>query len=106
VVARPKEEKEYWPPGVERAETLTAFEKAFVSLGFVPCDGPDLEDGFDRIAIFAGSNGIPTHAARQLANGRWTSKIGELEDIEHELHDLTGTDYGAIVLFMKRRAQA
>jgi len=42
------------------------------------------------------------HAARQLPEGRWTSKLGELEDIEHALHDLTGTVYGSVVLVMKR----
>ena len=44
----------------------------------------------------------PKHAARQLPSGRWTSKLGFLEDIEHALHDLEGTEYGAVVLVMKR----
>lgn len=45
---------------------------------------------------------MPKHAARQLASGRWTSKLGKLEDIDHALHDLEGMLYGAVVLFMKR----
>jgi hypothetical protein len=44
----------------------------------------------------------PLYAARQLPNGRWTSKLGEWEDIEHALHDLTGMVYGSVVLVMKR----
>ena len=54
------------------------------------CDGQDLETDFDKIAVFANDQGIPTHAARQLPSGRWSSKLGELEDIEHDLRDLEG----------------
>jgi hypothetical protein len=36
----------------------------------------------------------------------WTSKLGELEDIEHALGDLTGMVYGSIVLVMKRPVSA
>ncbi len=46
--------------------------------------------------------GVPEHAARQLANGRWTSKLGRAEDIEHQLHDLEGEVYGTVALLMKR----
>ena len=52
--------------------------------------------------MFADDQGTPLHAARQLPNGRWTSKLGELEDIEHVLHDLEGAAYGSVVLVMKR----
>jgi hypothetical protein len=45
---------------------------------------------------------VPKHAARQLPSGRWTSKLGPMEDIEHALHDLTGMAYGSVVLVMKR----
>jgi hypothetical protein len=48
------------------------------------------------------AQGSPTHAARQLDNGRWTSKLGELEDIEHSLRDLEGAAYGTVVQVMKR----
>jgi hypothetical protein len=54
------------------------------------------------IALFADKNDFPLHAARQLPSGRWTSKLGELEDIEHGLRDLEGDAYGTVVLIMKR----
>jgi hypothetical protein len=95
-------EEEYWPPTLARVETLDAFRQAFASLGFVACQGTELELGFEKIAFLANNNGEPTHAARQLPSGRWTSKLGFLEDIEHVLHDLEGTEYGAVVLVMKR----
>jgi hypothetical protein len=94
-------EKPSWPPGVPRLETLDAFREAFATLGYVVCDDDRCEAGYEKIALFA-LEGVPKHAARQLTNGHWTSKLGRGEDIEHALHDLTGTVYGAVALFMKR----
>jgi hypothetical protein len=92
----------FWPAGVARAETVAAFRDAFASRGFVQCAGQDAEPGFEKIALFADKNDFPLHAARQLPSGRWTSKLGELEDIEHGLRDLEGDAYGTVVLIMKR----
>jgi hypothetical protein len=92
----------YWPENVPRQETLDAFRDAFATLGYVVCDHPDVEPGFEKIALFADARGCPTHAARQLSSGRWTSKLGQLEDIEHDLRDLEGTEYGVVALLMKR----
>jgi hypothetical protein len=90
-----------WPPGVPRAETVEAFRAAFATLGYDACDHEYLEEGYEKVALFA-LEGAPKHAARQLDTGRWTSKLGPREDIEHELHDLTGMAYGSVVLVMKR----
>jgi hypothetical protein len=60
----------YWPEGVVRATTLEAFQAAFATLGFAACQSDALEPGVEKIALFADSAGAPTHAARQLANGR------------------------------------
>jgi hypothetical protein len=68
----------------------------------VVCTGDELEAGFEKIALFANDQGQPKHAARQLSDGHWTSKLGKSEDIEHALHDLTGVLYGSVVLIMKR----
>ena len=44
-----------------------------------------------------------THVARQLFDGRWTSKLGSGEDITHDSpEDILCDDYGDIVHFMKR----
>jgi hypothetical protein len=87
---------------VPRAVTLEAFRQAFATLGYAVCAGEELEPGFEKIALFAGNRGAPTHAARQLSEGRWISKLGKKEDIEHALHDLEGELYGTVVLLMKR----
>ena len=92
----------YWLPGVPREETLTVFVAAFAALGYAPCDVADQEPGFEKVALFAQPSGVPTHAARQLAGGAWTSKLGTLEDIEHSLHALEGEVYGRVVQLLKR----
>ena len=98
-------EKTYWPKDAPREVTLEAFQKAFASLGYIVCEGAELEAGFEKIALFANDQGVPKHAARQLADGSWTSKLGKLEDIEHPLQHLTGSLYGSIALIMKRNAK-
>jgi hypothetical protein len=65
----------YWPPHILRNETLPAFIELFGDLGYVPCGDAEHEVGFERIAIFAAADGIPTHAARQLSTGQWSSKL-------------------------------
>ena len=70
-------------------------------LGYLACDHEQSEAGYEKIALFSLAS-VPKHAARQLPNGRWTSKIGRMEDIEHSLDDLTGMVYGSVVLVMKR----
>jgi hypothetical protein len=94
----------YWPPGVVREETLNAFIAAYRTLNYHPCSGPDLEKGFEKIALYVDLIGVPTHAARQLPNGYWTSKLGDFEDIEHKTLDcLNGQLYGSPVIYLRRR---
>jgi hypothetical protein len=95
----------YWPDGVQRLVTLDAFREAFATLGFAACTSHGLEPGVEKIALFADPQGKPTHAARQLPSGEWTSKLGRREDIEHALHDLEGTLYGSVALIMARPQQ-
>lgn len=93
----------YWPADISTERDVSAFEAAFATLGYVVCDHEGPELGFEKIALFVDENQTPTHAARQLTNGRWTSKLGKAEDIEHDLYDLEGECYGAVSVVMKRR---
>jgi hypothetical protein len=97
-------ENGFWPDSVPFEVTLAAFCALFDSLGYAMCAAEAFEPAFERIAIFAGSDGLPTHAARQLPNGLWTSKLGEGEDIEHDLHHLEGQVYGSVSAVMRRPA--
>lgn len=91
----------FWPAGVALEDTLGAFAAAFATLGYSPCADEKPEPGFEKIALFASAD-VPTHVARQLSNGRWTSKLGLREDIEHDLHAISGEAYGTVVLVLKR----
>lgn len=95
----------YWPQGAPLEETLAAFVQAFATLGFIPCDDDTVESGFEKIAIYVNSQGKPTHAARQLPNGRWSSKLGKQVDIEHSLVGLTNSEYGSVARILKRPSE-
>jgi hypothetical protein len=96
---------EFWnvPNWPEIDVGVGALEQAFSLLGYRDC-GQDvgLEDGFTKIALY-GSGLTYTHAARQLPTGKWTSKLGKGEDIEHDQpEDVAGGLYGEIAQIMKR----
>jgi hypothetical protein len=75
---------------------------AFASLGYQSCSHGLLEPSVEKIALFADGAGTPTHAARQLSSGMWTSKLGQSEDISHVINGLDGPVYGAVAAFMAR----
>ena len=61
-----------------------------------------MEPNIEKVALF-GSGFLYSHAARQLSTGKWTSKLGKAEDIEHDSpDDVAGGVYGEVVQFMKR----
>jgi len=94
----------FWPLGVPYEESVDAFEKAFATLGYTRCADGVLETDFEKIAIYADFAGAPKHAARQLRDGRWTSKLGQDIDIVHtEPRVLNGPTYGYVARFMRRR---
>ena len=94
----------HWPIQVPRVVSVQAFEEGFRTLGCEPCAGGQLEAGVEKVAIYADQNGEPTHMARQLRSDAWTSKLGDLEDIEHQVVDgVEGDCYGRVVRFLKRK---
>jgi len=93
----------FWPANVPREETIKAFIELFASIGYQRCDDSSLEPEYEKVATYA-LNGIPTHAARQKNNGKWTSKLGASIDIEHDtLECLNGPIYGKVAVIMKRK---
>jgi len=93
-----------WPGNCPPNETVDAFVCAFQVIDYEVCADASLEEGYEKIALYAIS-GMAKHAARQLENGNWTSKLGVRGcDIEHEyLESITGTQYGNVVRILKRR---
>jgi len=78
-------------------------EKLFNALGYEDC-GMDLglESGVEKVALF-GNSVYYTHAARQLTNGKMTSKLGKGANIEHYTPENVARGvYGDLVQVMKR----
>jgi len=95
----------YWPDGCGTDDALANLIRVFEVHGYSVCESAELEDGFEKIAIF-GDAVVYSHAAKQLPNGRWTSKLGEGHDIEHETLEALcggGNAYGDVMRFMKRQ---
>ena len=93
----------HWPDQVDRVVTLESFEAAFETKGYEVCEDLSHETGVEKVAIFTHPNGPPTHAARQLESGKWTSKLGDGQDIEHDRAGAVGgSKYGSVATVMKR----
>ena len=91
-----------WPDSVPRSPHIQALRQVFEFLGYEICEGDTRESGYDKVALYA-LEGIWQHAARQLDDGRWTSKLGPFEDITHPSpEDLTGELYGEVHCIMRR----
>jgi hypothetical protein len=96
-----------WPEGDPDDGTVESLLRLIERLGYARSEEgrpitPEWEDGFVKVAIYADEAGW-THAARQLTGGGWTSKLGKLQDVEHEtLECLTGNQYGSVVHIMKK----
>lgn len=93
----------YWPPGVMRSTAVDFVIEAYRTRGYEICADRSVEPGFDKIVIYAKPGRIGSHAAIQLLDGRWSSKLGDEEDITHETPEsLESTIYGKPFCFMSR----
>ena len=92
----------YWPTSASPDDFgIGALEQAYLALGFEDCADETVEPGFEKVALY-GSHSFYTHAARQLPNGRWSSKLGRGVDIEHETpHDISEGIYGQLMQFIE-----
>ena len=95
----------YWPEEVPGELNLTNFMAVYKRLGYEPCETAEFEPGVEKLAIYVESDGMPTHAARQLGAGKWTSKLGELEDVEHATLESLASFYGGIAMVLRRLQQ-
>jgi hypothetical protein len=98
----------FWPDEVPEPEgqaDLDCYLALFRSWGFEPCESPEPEDGFLRIAIFATGMEFD-HVAKQLPSGAWSSKGGPLYDFKHQdldaLRDSPVMPNAAVVQIMRR----
>jgi hypothetical protein len=97
----------YWPRRVSRSITALNYIAMFERVGhFTKCDNGELEPGFEKIAVYEELNGDFSHVARQRSKGTWTSKVGNLDDIDHPSPFVLEKDYGKITQFLKRPLDA
>jgi hypothetical protein len=75
---------DYWPAGIVREVTLEAYIHAYETIRYEICQNELYEARYEKIALYVNDLGKPIHASRQLSDGKWTSKVGEWEDIKHE----------------------
>lgn len=95
----------YWPGDVPRAVTVVAFVEAYQRQGFVACGSRDFEIGYEKIALYVDSKYEVLHAAKQLPDGKWSSKMGSSVDISHTLTGLEGNTYGRVAQILRRKIE-
>lgn len=95
----------FWPDDNIIDENVDNFIEAFVSKGYEICENCAFDAGYRKIALYVKPNTKTcTHAARELRNGYWTSKLGDKNDIQHESpFSIEGDWYGVVHCIMRMR---
>jgi hypothetical protein len=91
----------YWPKNIDREYTTESYISLYETLGYTKCENGTLEGGFLKVAVFE-NGGLPSHAARQLADGNWTSKLGKNIDVRHTIFSIENGLYGIVIQYLKR----
>jgi hypothetical protein len=92
----------YWPEGAPAEETLEAFVEAYGLLGYARCEDDSYDSAYEKIALYLSEAGTPRHAAKQIDELYWKSKLGGLHDIRHPLRALE-EHYGKAMVFLRRK---
>ena len=92
----------YWPEHASRTPHIASLVEVFAGLGFAICPDARLERGCEKVALYRRGNRW-SHAARQLPDGTWSSKLGPDEDITHSTpQSLDPESYSAVHCIMRR----
>jgi hypothetical protein len=96
----------YWPielsGDAEDNFGVGRFVDAAKTEGFEECSDSAWEPEFEKIVLIH-KRDIFCHAALQLSESRWKSKLGEYSNCEHPLEFVLGDYYGKDTIFMKRQ---
>jgi hypothetical protein len=93
----------FWPDDIPCIATLDNFILLFRKIGYEVCDNGDLENDYEKVAIYCNNFNEPKHAARQLEDGFWTSKLGPYIDVSHTISGMSNGVYGNVEVYMKRK---
>jgi hypothetical protein len=94
----------YWPPNAQPGIGIAELVNAYKSIGFNICTDGEFEPGIEKVVLYIGDDGRWKHAAKQLPDGSWSSKIGvHSADIMHRTPQaLSNSDYGRVACYMSR----
>lgn len=97
----------WWPPGVEKGMEPDILIKVFEHHGYELCDTGEREQGYRKVALYyKRDENLWTHAARELSNGYWTSKLGKYVDIQHGTPEAIESElYGEVYYFMRKKIE-
>jgi hypothetical protein len=94
----------YWPPGYPAGDTVADVSNVLQGVfHYTLTTDRRARLGTERVAIYGYPDRNFAHIARQLESGRWSSKLGELYDLEHALNDLEGRVYGRVMTILERQ---
>ena len=95
----------YWPSEDILDCNVNNFIDAFKLKGYECCDNCQFEPEYRKIALYVKPGSTEcTHAARELSNGCWTSKLGKFNDIQHGTAEaIENEDYGKVYCYMKKK---
>jgi hypothetical protein len=70
----------HWPVEASGYFEVDDLVSVFVSFNYVTCADGSIEIGYEKVALYEDPDPDLgwSHAARQLPDGRWTSKLGKL----------------------------
>ncbi len=98
-----KHPRVYWPLDFSKKTEMEAFEDLFDQDGWEQTENCVYEISYEKVALYT-LNNEPTHAARLLENGTWTSKLGPGIDLGHSLECLNGPEYGSLFKVYRKPA--
>ena len=95
----------YWPPWATLDDRMESLKEVFAGLGYEQCQNSDAEEGYQKVALYGFQDRFG-HAALQMPDGRWRSKMGQGPVIEHRSPEsLSAGMYGDSTAYMRRALQ-
>lgn len=93
-----------WPSDISESYNVNSYIELFIKFGFEKCVDYEFESEYDKIAIFQNTeNNEFSHVSKLIEPGIWSSKMGDYEDIRHNIKALENSVYGSIHCYMKRK---
>ena len=81
---------------------MESLQEAFAGEGYEQCEDGSIEPGYQKVALYEAHSAMQ-HAAVQMPDGRWRSKMGKGPVIEHRNPEsLSSGIYGEPTVFMQR----